>query len=291
MLKKQILLVDDEPANIGFLFNELNNHNYELFVAKSGEACLNILETEEPSAIIIDWEMPGMTGIEVIRQIRANPTTNKIPIIMATGKMTSVENFETAFLAGANDYVRKPFNKTEIIARIKSLIKFREENDKVLQLEKEIFMLELEHIKSELEMNQKTLTSSTLKLIQSQENTKKIIEDLIQLKEVSSMDHKERINDIISSIKINIYSTNWKEFEIAFEKVHTNFYINLSSKFPNLTPNERKTCAFLKLNLSNKEICAITLSTESAIKKAKTRLRKKLNLEPSEDLKKFIQTI
>ncbi len=288
--KNKILIVDDEPENIEILFTLLHKQNYQFLVASNGEDCLDVLKKETPSAIIMDWEMPGMTGIETIKLIKANPKTVNIPIIMATGKMISSENLETALLAGANDYLRKPFDKIEIIARIQSMIKLREENKKVVRLEKKILQIEIDKIKNELEANQKILTTSTLKLIQSQENTKKTVDDLINIKKNCKEENKESINKIVSTIKINSFSLNWNEFEMTFERVYNTFYDNLNNRFPDLTPNEKKICAFIKLNLSNKQISSITFSNENAIKKAKTRLRKKIGIDVSVNLSGFIQS-
>jgi len=289
--KNKILIVDDEPENIEILFSLLQNHNYQFLVATNGEACLAILNKEAPAAIIMDWEMPGLSGIETIKRIKANPKTDNIPIIMATGKMTSSENLETALLAGANDYVRKPFDEIEIIARINAMIKLREKTNKIVELEKKILKLEIKKIQSKLEKNQKLLATSTLKLIQNQKQTQKIVDNLSKIKEKCTDINKKNINDAISTIKTNSYSSNWNEFKILFERVHNTFYDNLNAKFPDLTPNEIKICAFLKLGLTNKQICAITFSNENAVKKAKTRLRKKLDIDVSVNMNKFIQSI
>ena len=74
----------------------------------------------------------------------------------------------------------------------------------------------------------------------------------------------------------------WTEFETYFTKVHPDFYTKLSQQFPDLTPNEKKLCAFLKLNLSTKEISAITYQSVNSIMVSRTRLRKKLNIQGEE---------
>ncbi len=287
----KILIVDDEPDNIEILFDLLHKRNYQFLVATNGEDCLDILKNETPCAIIMDWEMPGLTGIETIKLIRANANSSNIPIIMATGKMTSSENLETALLAGANDYVRKPFDKIEIIARIEAMIKLKEKNEKILELEKQIMQTKIIRIKNELKINRKLLTTSTLKLIQSQENTKKIVNNLINIKKTCTTNNKHNINTLISTIKTNSFLSNWNEFELTFSKVHNTFYDSLNTKFSDLTANEKKICAFLKLNLTNKEICSITFSSQLAIKKAKTRLRKKLGIDVTVNMTNFIQSI
>jgi DNA-binding CsgD family transcriptional regulator len=81
------------------------------------------------------------------------------------------------------------------------------------------------------------------------------------------------------------------EFEILFEKVHSSFYENLSARYPDLTANERKMCAFLKLNMSNKDIAQITFQSDEALKKARLRLRQKLDIDRETNLAAFMQSM
>ncbi len=102
---------------------------------------------------------------------------------------------------------------------------------------------------------------------------------------------KLQIKNLINDLKINLNTARWNEFELHFEKVHHDFYTRLNILFPNLTPNEKKLCAFLKLNLSTKEICALTQQTLKSVEVARTRLRQKLNLSQNENLASFISNI
>ena len=120
----KILIVDDEPDNIRVIRNCITGANepYTLFQALKGELAVKIAEAEIPDLIITDWEMPGMDGIELIKILKQNKNTSEIPIIMCTGVMTSSENLYTALMAGAVDYVRKPIDTVELIARVKSML-------------------------------------------------------------------------------------------------------------------------------------------------------------------------
>ncbi len=95
------------------------------------------------------------------------------------------------------------------------------------------------------------------------------------------------INDIISELRQNMSDCNWKEFETRFAKVHESFYHSLDQKFPDLSHNERKICAMLKLGLSSKEIAAITSTLPESVDTARSRIRKKLNLGKDENLIEF----
>lgn len=210
---------------------------------------------------------------------------------MATGKMTTVENLKTALEAGANDFIRKPFDNIEIIARVKSMIELNIEYKRNIALEKEIMQQRINAMNDELERNKKALTSTTLKLIQNSELNIKQMEDLMVVKKISSDEVKRIINQVICRYVSNSKQKNWEEFEILFEKVHKSFYDKLSEKFPDISANERKLCAFIKLNMNTKDISAITFQSEETLKKAKYRLRKKLQIPIDIPTDVFVQNI
>jgi len=151
--------------------------------------------------------------------------------------------------------------------------------------------LEMKRINNELESNQKAIAVATLKLVQNSERDANTIERLIEIEKITNLETKKSINTLISDYKRASYNSNWEEFEFLFEKVHNSFYENLNVQFPNLTSNERKICAFLKLNMTNKDIAKITFQSEDALKKARLRLRQKLGLDRETNLCVFIQNI
>ena len=171
--------------------------------------------------------------------------------------------------------------------RIKANQVMREmEAEKKRMLEQEI-----EHINHELELNQKSLTAASLKLIQNSERDADTIRRLEAILENTTPEGKRIIQSIKSDFKRISRSSNWSEFELLFQKVHTSFYEKLNASFPDLTANERKLCAFLKLNMSSKDIANITFQSEEALKKARQRLRQKLGIERDTNLVSFLQNI
>lgn len=120
----KILIVDDEIDYIKSMFNCIveSNEPYIIYQALNGEQALKIALNECPDLIITDWEMPGMSGIELIEQVKSHDCTAEIPIIMCTGIMTTSENLQTALQTGAVDYIRKPIDKIELNARLKSML-------------------------------------------------------------------------------------------------------------------------------------------------------------------------
>lgn len=97
--------------------------------------------------------------------------------------------------------------------------------------------------------------------------------------EESKQINKQRVNTIIRQMKANVDKTAWDEFEIRFQQIHQDFYTKLNERVPNLTTNEKRLCAFLYLNMTTKEISAITFQSIKSIEVARTRLRRKMQLD------------
>jgi len=112
-----ILIVDDNPTNLQVLGKLLAEQGYELSIAQSGQEALDFVAETEPELILLDIMMPGMDGYAVCRQLKKNAGTKHIPIIFLTAKIESADIIK-AFELGAADYVTKPFNAAELLARV-----------------------------------------------------------------------------------------------------------------------------------------------------------------------------
>jgi len=155
-------------------------------------------------------------------------------------------------------------------------------------LESKIHEQERTILQNDLELNDKELASKALAVMQLNETLKEIGEKLNQGKEgengINSSVSQKILNDIQSVSRGNI----WKEFDTAFNNVYNSFYEKLFRIAPDLSSAEIKLAALLKLNLSTKEIAALTFKSESSIKTTRHRLRQKLNIGPNESLISFI---
>ncbi len=115
-----ILVVDDEPINLQVLVNHLSLSNYQILQARSGEEALMFCQSDNPpDLILLDIMMPKMDGYEVCQKLRENIPANELPIILLTAK-NQVSDLVDGFDSGANDYITKPFSKSELLARIKT---------------------------------------------------------------------------------------------------------------------------------------------------------------------------
>ena len=144
----------------------------------------------------------------------------------------------------------------------------------------------------ELEHRNKEIVTQTMYLQQKNHSIAGIIDKLSQAKHLFKSSNQPLIDEIIMELSLSIKDTTWEEFEMRFEQVHTDFFKNLNKRFPNLSPNERKLCAYLKLNMNSKEIARLTHTTVGSVEQARFRLRKKLGLTDSDtNLSNFIETL
>jgi len=158
-----------------------------------------------------------------------------------------------------------------------------------LNLEKQNLLLAKKQLEQDVEFKNKELTTRMLYLLQKNEFIVSIIEKLLILKKSIAKENGTEIDRIIQEMKSHTDKTAWDEFEIYFQQVHQDFYRKLNERFPDLTPNEIKMCAFLRLNMTTKEIASITFRSLKSIEVARSRLRKKMELERDENLISFLQ--
>jgi DNA-binding response OmpR family regulator len=114
-----IIIVDDNTENLKVLGNVLKENGYKIAVAKSGADALILLENIKPSLILLDVMMPEMDGYMVCKQLKKNENWSEIPVIFLTAR-TETEDIVKGFEAGGVDYISKPFNITELLARVKT---------------------------------------------------------------------------------------------------------------------------------------------------------------------------
>lgn len=129
--KKFILIVDDVLQNLQVIGTALMDAGYEISMATNGQQCLDMLETIYPDLILLDIMMPEMNGFEVCRRIKNNDDLKEIPIIFLTAK-TETKDILEAFEAGGSDYVTKPFNQAELLARVSTHISLRKSKDMLI---------------------------------------------------------------------------------------------------------------------------------------------------------------
>ncbi|HEY0741803.1 MAG TPA: tetratricopeptide repeat protein [Chryseosolibacter sp.] len=146
------------------------------------------------------------------------------------------------------------------------------------QLKEAHLQLEKIQLKTDLEKKDKELATNVTFLLGKNELINNISEKLLEIKQSMPAETQTPLQRVILDIQSNMQPELWQEFEYRFQQVHESFYKILTQRFPDLTPSERRLCALLKLNMTTKEISALTHQNGKSIDVARTRLRKKLGL-------------
>lgn len=159
---------------------------------------------------------------------------------------------------------------TVIIVTILIFLLVRNRNKRI-QLEKE-------NLEKDLEVKNKELTTNVIYLMRNTDMIRQVIQKLIEIRPSLNLENVEAIKKVIMNLQSLMKDDIWNEFETHFNHVHLDFYKNIKERYPDLTPTELKLCAFLRLNMSSKEISSLTGITVKSVEVMRARLRKKLNI-------------
>ena len=276
MEKYKILIVDDVVENLQTMirFLEESHPEYRLYQATGGKSAFELAEAIPYDLIIADWAMPEISGIDLIRTLKANEKTSHIPVVIVTGIMLSSEDLDMALAAGAYDYIRKPINPVELAARVNSALLFAACHQR------------------EIEKKNVELVEKTLILVKNNEFNIEIANQLHRLLDAfpDSNEAKAIIHRIIDEIEEKINQDSWQHFEIAFQNVHTDFIRNIISQFPGLTPAELRLSILIKLGMNTKDMASLLFQSPDSIKVARSRLRKKLQVDNDLSFHNFLAT-
>ena len=158
---------------------------------------------------------------------------------------------------------------------------------KAEELERELLQKDKDQLENDLAAKNRELNTKVTQLIENNELVNGLISRLNDILEIEDKDKNRQIRFITKDLLNRSKDDLWPQFEITFGQIHTSFYEDLYREFPNLSSNERKLSAFLKMNLSTKDISSITHQTIRSIEVARFRLRKKMNLPRTTNLTKY----
>jgi len=277
MRNYNILIVDDIVECIqtitGFL--EESHPEYRLFQATSGRSAMHSIELTTFDLILCDWDMPGMTGIELLAHLQSGEKTQHIPVIIVTGVMMNPKDLDNALEAGAHDYIRKPVDPVELSARVNSALKF----------------VSCHH--QEIERKNLELVEKTLMLIKNHEYFLELEKKIHNLEKISGQIREARsiVNEINHELEQKIREDSWQHFDIAFQNVHPEFSKKLATRYTNLTPGEMRLCILLKLGINNKDMSTILFQSPASLRVARSRLRKKLQIGDKVNVQSFLVAI
>ncbi len=121
-MSARILVVEDEPDINELIVVNLKHAGFEVIATDTAEAAWQLLSTNLPEVVLLDWMLPGMSGFQLIRHMRVDIRWRHIPVIMLTARSDEVDKI-SALEVGADDYVTKPFSTRELVARVKAVIR------------------------------------------------------------------------------------------------------------------------------------------------------------------------
>ena len=281
----KLLVADDSPKNLNVVLNFFSNDEVEILYAANGQLAVEIAQKEIPDLIIMDWDMPIMSGIEATKNISTNPVTKDIPVIMATGVMTSPENLQTALESGAVDFVQKPYNHIELLARVNSALRLTRANKEIRHLLEK----EKDYLQEQVDLKERELSSFVMKSHERNRVFESLLESITKLDGQTTDDGKVILKNLKKDIKSQTSNeNNWDHFVLQFEKVHPDFLNDLKSQHELLTINDLKLCTYIRIGLNNKEIANTTGIAYFSVKKNINRLKKKLGLDQNDDIRNFL---
>lgn len=153
-----ILIIDDQPANLAVIGHYLADYGFVVLVSQDGESGLQRAEYVKPDLILLDVLMPGIDGFETCRRLKSNEITKEIPVIFMTA-LTDTFDKVKGFQMGGVDYIIKPVQQEEVLARIKTHLKIREQQE---QLQKQTTTLTQANIQLEQEIRERVQARNDL---------------------------------------------------------------------------------------------------------------------------------
>ncbi|NCP86026.1 response regulator [bacterium] len=137
----KILIADDLPDNVTLLVRYLTNEGYACLQASDGEQALAKIRAEMPDLILLDMNMPVKDGLQTLHEIRTDPAISHLPVIILTAARIEPMDMQMALNIGADDYVTKPFDRRELLARIRTRLRVKESDDLIRRRNKELSLL------------------------------------------------------------------------------------------------------------------------------------------------------
>ncbi|MBO9539909.1 hybrid sensor histidine kinase/response regulator [bacterium] len=188
----RILVIDDHEDNRVLLKLILESRGFGYLGAASGPEGLAIARQERPDLILLDLQMPGMDGFEVLMALKAHSVTRTIPVIILTATYLEPKSVERGLSLGADEYLTKPINPDEILVRIRSVIRVREAERELRQLRKDFSSMLVHDLRSPLEG-----IGIALNLLLGQELAERDAHQLVQLARDQVLDMSRMIEDLM----------------------------------------------------------------------------------------------
>jgi DNA-binding response OmpR family regulator len=164
-----VVVVDDERPLVDLVCRYLQREGYEVHVAYDGETALEVIGRVDPDLIVLDLMLPGVSGIEILREVRRRPETNSLPVILLTARREERERIE-GLQMGADDYMTKPFSPQELVLRVAAVLRRSAETPRAARSGKMLrvgpFSLDETAVRAEVAGRELDLTPTEFRLLQ-----------------------------------------------------------------------------------------------------------------------------
>lgn len=287
----KIFLLDQDLDFKEFVDANLIPLRFEIVSCQTVEDAIVQIDLVNPGLVLLDHAIFKSDEFGVLKE-----KLKAIPVIIVSYARLEIDEIKTVFDWGAVDALRKPYDLDLLKSRISTILfsnrvlkrhkdyyhdTFSEEFTAIVR-RKRILEIELEN------SYERILTYST-QIMTYDDMNQRIISDISELAGKKKTIDVSLVNDVINKYTSGAHKIGWDEYENLFNKVHSRFFTYLNVDFPTLTVNEKKLCAYYRMNLTTKQIATITYTSHGAIRIARNRLRKKIQLPKEVSLSSFLQ--
>lgn len=281
---KTLLVADDDAANRDAVLQVMRRAapSMNVLFAKDGVQALNVLGKRTVHVLLLDWQMPNMSGLELLQILQEQQSFPDLGIVMYTGAMTAAAHLEEALRLGAVDFLRKPAEPLELLARIHSVLQRYDLQQARRQAERLLLEQELLFLKQEV---------NNYLMLLAQKN-----QVLSELKERFDQAHqnKETLQPrqlALSLGRLLESSDYWDDLLGKFNRTDPHFLQELVKFVPDISPSETRLAVLIRLGMDNKTIAYLLNISQEGVKKSRYRLRRKIDLEQEEGLEKYLQSL
>ncbi|MEO1655445.1 MAG: response regulator [Bacteroidota bacterium] len=266
--------MNDKNLKIIVEYLEEAGQGYQVLSVADPQLAVKVIQEKELDLVITDWQMPKISGLELIHHFKQAHPYKKLPFIMVTGIHTTFQDLKVALEVGALDFIRKPINKIELWARVASLLNLFYAY-KVIDQQKD-----------------ESLSNRTLQVHQHNKLIFELREDLE--KHLLNLPLKAR-NPVKAMLQklpyVHTTEQEWARFKERFEQIHPHFFKTLQDRFRNLRIHELRMCAYIRVGFSIKEIANFLNIEQRGARVKKSRIKKKMGLSEKVNFDEFIRGI
>ncbi len=309
-MTKRILIIDDYESDRMLYKEYLDDQGYEFMEASDGDEASQLLTRQVPDVILLDWQMPKMNGLELLKEIDQQFDIKGTPVIMITG-MQQEEVRKQAFDHGSVDFLSKPVDQTDLQVRVKRAMESSEaymglksKIGKVNELNKKVEIqkseiAKLQQIVGSAEGNLSEASQlASMQLIAYESDHQSIqnqLRDLLTLIE-SLVTHAESDSHLRAKAlelqsrmsELSRQDIGWKGMQVYAQKVFPGLLPKLQLKYPGLTVQDIKHCIYVKMGMNTATVSEMLGVSEKSITVIRDRIRSKFDLQLDDSLTEYI---